>query len=138
MKAIQINVGRKSVVQCRPLLVVNFYSDRYLVFGTHFGNIFKMIYSTHPFFGQMLQRAYKQYVLECSVEYGVEKMPYSIAPKLKPSGSKKASAVLFSPLFNHLFIYLYGMDALGLSCLCDLGYQNIKKKNFMSNVTFRF
>uniref|UniRef100_A0A8C7J5U6 Integrin subunit alpha 5 n=1 Tax=Oncorhynchus kisutch TaxID=8019 RepID=A0A8C7J5U6_ONCKI len=36
-----------------------------------------------------LERAYKQYVLECSVEYGVEKMPYSIAPKLKPSGSKK-------------------------------------------------
>uniref|UniRef100_A0A8C8FV73 Integrin alpha-2 domain-containing protein n=1 Tax=Oncorhynchus tshawytscha TaxID=74940 RepID=A0A8C8FV73_ONCTS len=36
-----------------------------------------------------LERAYKQYVLECSVEYRVEKMPYSIAPKLKPSGSKK-------------------------------------------------
>ncbi|XP_032368904.1 integrin alpha-5 [Etheostoma spectabile] len=36
-----------------------------------------------------LERAYKQYVLECSIEYKVDRMPYSILPKLKPSGSKK-------------------------------------------------
>ncbi|XP_037347075.2 integrin alpha-5-like [Pungitius pungitius] len=36
-----------------------------------------------------IERAYKQYVLECSVHYKVERMPYSIPPKFKPSGSKK-------------------------------------------------
>ncbi|CAL8335859.1 unnamed protein product [Merluccius merluccius] len=35
------------------------------------------------------ERAYKQFILECSVKYRVEKMPYSITPKSKPSGSKK-------------------------------------------------
>ncbi|KAG7275901.1 LOW QUALITY PROTEIN: hypothetical protein CRUP_009590 [Coryphaenoides rupestris] len=34
---------------------------------------------------------YKQFVLECSVEYRVEKMPYSITPKSKPSGSQKVT-----------------------------------------------
>lgn len=37
------------------------------------------------------ERAYKPFVLECSVEYRVEKMPYSINPKSKPSGSKKVT-----------------------------------------------
>ncbi|KAI3370475.1 hypothetical protein L3Q82_025239, partial [Scortum barcoo] len=36
-----------------------------------------------------IERAYKQYVLECSVQYKVNRMPYSIPPKSKPSGSKK-------------------------------------------------
>ncbi|XP_056128990.1 integrin alpha-5-like isoform X2 [Lampris incognitus] len=36
-----------------------------------------------------MERAYKQYVLECSMLYKAEKMPYSITPKYKPSGSKK-------------------------------------------------
>ncbi|XP_051272173.1 integrin alpha-5 [Dicentrarchus labrax] len=36
-----------------------------------------------------IERAYKQYVLECSAHYKVDRMPYSIPPKFKPSGSKK-------------------------------------------------
>uniref|UniRef100_A0A6Q2WQE2 Integrin alpha-2 domain-containing protein n=1 Tax=Esox lucius TaxID=8010 RepID=A0A6Q2WQE2_ESOLU len=39
----------------------------------------------------------EQYVLECSVHYKVEKMPYTIAPKVKPSGSQK---VLTTVLWN--------------------------------------
>lgn len=35
------------------------------------------------------QRVYKQFVLECSVHYKVDKMPYSIPPTFKPSGSRK-------------------------------------------------
>uniref|UniRef100_A0A8C8EIW6 Integrin alpha-2 domain-containing protein n=1 Tax=Oncorhynchus tshawytscha TaxID=74940 RepID=A0A8C8EIW6_ONCTS len=41
-----------------------------------------------------IERAYKQYVLECSAQYRVKNMPYAIAPKLKPSGSTKVSPVL--------------------------------------------
>lgn len=48
------------------------------------------------------QRAYNQYVLECSVQYKVDKMPYSIPPKFKPSGSKK---VTFSVCFFLLDLY---------------------------------
>uniref|UniRef100_A0A8C7URD4 Integrin alpha-2 domain-containing protein n=1 Tax=Oncorhynchus mykiss TaxID=8022 RepID=A0A8C7URD4_ONCMY len=36
-----------------------------------------------------IERAYKQYVLECSAQYRVKNMPYAIGPKLKPSGSTK-------------------------------------------------
>nr|XP_033934775.1 integrin alpha-5-like [Pseudochaenichthys georgianus] len=36
-----------------------------------------------------IERVYKQFVLECSVHYKVDKMPYSIPPTFKPSGSKK-------------------------------------------------
>ncbi|XP_036958077.1 integrin alpha-5-like [Acanthopagrus latus] len=44
-----------------------------------------------------IERAYKQYVLECSVQYKVNRMPYSIPPKSKPSGSKKVvTAVLWN------------------------------------------
>uniref|UniRef100_A0A8D0A0P8 Integrin subunit alpha 5 n=1 Tax=Sander lucioperca TaxID=283035 RepID=A0A8D0A0P8_SANLU len=44
-----------------------------------------------------IERAYKQYVLECSIEYKVERMPYSIPPKFKPSGSKKVvTAVMWN------------------------------------------
>ncbi|XP_071350483.1 integrin alpha-5-like isoform X2 [Trachinotus anak] len=41
--------------------------------------------------------AYKQYVLECSVQYQVDRMPYSIPPKFKPLGSKKVvTAVMWN------------------------------------------
>ncbi|TDH14482.1 hypothetical protein EPR50_G00044530 [Perca flavescens] len=44
-----------------------------------------------------IERAYKQYVLECSIEYKVDRMPYSIPPKFKPSGSKKVvTAVMWN------------------------------------------
>uniref|UniRef100_A0AAV2LZC2 Integrin alpha-2 domain-containing protein n=1 Tax=Knipowitschia caucasica TaxID=637954 RepID=A0AAV2LZC2_KNICA len=36
-----------------------------------------------------MERAYKQYVLECLARYSVEKMPYAILPKHAPSGHKK-------------------------------------------------
>lgn len=49
----------------------------------------------------LLQRAYKQYVLECLAEYRVKKMPYAIQPKLFPSGNKKVFNV-FIKLFNLL------------------------------------
>ncbi|KAJ7999621.1 hypothetical protein DPEC_G00196300 [Dallia pectoralis] len=44
-----------------------------------------------------MERPNKQYVLECAVRYEVKKMPYAIAPKLKPSGSKK---ILTTVLWN--------------------------------------
>ncbi|XP_061901299.1 integrin alpha-5-like [Entelurus aequoreus] len=44
-----------------------------------------------------IERAYKQYLLECSVQFTVDKMPYSILPKSKPSGFKKVvTSVLWS------------------------------------------
>lgn len=36
-----------------------------------------------------VERAYKQYVLECQASYSVRKMPYTIPPKHFPSGRKK-------------------------------------------------
>ncbi|XP_008408444.1 integrin alpha-5-like [Poecilia reticulata] len=39
-----------------------------------------------------MERPYKQHILECSVQYEVNKMPYSIPPKFKSSGSKKVVA----------------------------------------------
>lgn len=36
-----------------------------------------------------MERAYKQYVVECLARYSVEKMPYAILPKHTPSGHKK-------------------------------------------------
>ncbi|XP_022601124.1 integrin alpha-5-like isoform X1 [Seriola dumerili] len=36
-----------------------------------------------------IEKAYKQYILECSIQYQVDRMPYSILPKFKPLGSKK-------------------------------------------------
>ncbi|KAM9859985.1 integrin alpha-5-like [Aulostomus maculatus] len=44
-----------------------------------------------------IERAYKQYILECSVQYEVDRMPYSIPPKFKPSGSQKVvTAVMWN------------------------------------------
>ncbi|XP_069571103.1 integrin alpha-5-like [Brachyistius frenatus] len=43
------------------------------------------------------ERSNKQYVLECSIQYEVDRMPYSIPPKFKPSGSKKVvTAVMWN------------------------------------------
>ncbi|XP_041801853.1 integrin alpha-5 [Chelmon rostratus] len=36
-----------------------------------------------------IERAYKQYVLECLARYSVKRMPYAILPKHSPSGHKK-------------------------------------------------
>ncbi|KAG9353499.1 hypothetical protein JZ751_018151, partial [Albula glossodonta] len=38
-----------------------------------------------------MERAYKQYVLECSAMYRVQRMPYAIIPKDTPYGARKAS-----------------------------------------------
>ncbi len=46
------------------------------------------------------QRAYKQYVLECSAEYKVNRMPYSIPPKFKSPGSKKVTPSGFYWIFT--------------------------------------
>ncbi|XP_051932920.1 integrin alpha-5-like isoform X3 [Hippocampus zosterae] len=44
-----------------------------------------------------LERAHRQFVLECSVHFTVDKMPYSILPKFKQSGFKKVvTAVLWN------------------------------------------
>ncbi|XP_061584148.1 integrin alpha-5-like [Cololabis saira] len=39
-----------------------------------------------------MERPYTEHVVECSVYYQVNTMPYSIPPKFKPSGSKKVVA----------------------------------------------
>nr|XP_020448817.1 integrin alpha-5-like isoform X1 [Monopterus albus] len=41
-----------------------------------------------------IEKPYRQYVLECSIQYKVDRMPYSIPPKFKPSGSKKVAAAV--------------------------------------------
>ncbi|XP_072238998.1 integrin alpha-5-like [Leuresthes tenuis] len=47
----------------------------------------------------------KHYVLECSVQYKVNSMPYSIPPKFKPSGSKKvAAAVMWNKPETHFWV----------------------------------
>ncbi|XP_077430217.1 integrin alpha-5-like [Vanacampus margaritifer] len=52
-----------------------------------------------------LERAHKQYVLECSVQFTVDKMPYSILPKSKQSGSKKvATSVLWNKADNLFYV----------------------------------
>ncbi|XP_075997303.1 integrin alpha-5-like [Genypterus blacodes] len=44
-----------------------------------------------------MERPYKQYVLECSVQFRVDSMPYSIPSKFTPSGSKKVvTAVMWN------------------------------------------
>ncbi|KAM4587789.1 integrin alpha-5-like [Odontesthes bonariensis] len=47
----------------------------------------------------------KHYILECSIQYNVNSMPYSIPPKFKPSGSKKvAAAVMWSKPETHFWV----------------------------------
>ncbi|KAM9813807.1 integrin alpha-5-like [Neosynchiropus ocellatus] len=44
-----------------------------------------------------MERFNKQYLLECAVRFKVEKMPYTILPKSKPSGTKKVvTAVMWN------------------------------------------
>uniref|UniRef100_A0A672GG91 Integrin subunit alpha 5 n=1 Tax=Salarias fasciatus TaxID=181472 RepID=A0A672GG91_SALFA len=55
-----------------------------------------------------MERAHKQYTLECFAQYKVEKMPYSIPPKFKPSGSKKVeTAVVWTKPDSHLSVPLW-------------------------------
>uniref|UniRef100_A0A672GGC8 Integrin subunit alpha 5 n=1 Tax=Salarias fasciatus TaxID=181472 RepID=A0A672GGC8_SALFA len=50
----------------------------------------------------------EQYTLECFAQYKVEKMPYSIPPKFKPSGSKKVeTAVVWTKPDSHLSVPLW-------------------------------
>uniref|UniRef100_A0A8C5GIC6 Integrin alpha-5-like n=1 Tax=Gouania willdenowi TaxID=441366 RepID=A0A8C5GIC6_GOUWI len=52
-----------------------------------------------------IERAYAQYILECSVHYKVDKMPYSIPPKFKPSGSKKVlTTLMWNKPDSHLWV----------------------------------
>uniref|UniRef100_A0A8C5N5N0 Integrin alpha-5-like n=1 Tax=Gouania willdenowi TaxID=441366 RepID=A0A8C5N5N0_GOUWI len=45
------------------------------------------------------------YILECSVHYKVDKMPYSIPPKFKPSGSKKVlTTLMWNKPDSHLWV----------------------------------
>ncbi|KAM9409781.1 integrin alpha-5-like isoform 2-T2 [Pholidichthys leucotaenia] len=49
-----------------------------------------------------MERPYKQYVLECSAQFQVNRMPYSVPPKFKPSGSKKVvTAVMWNKPDSH-------------------------------------
>ncbi|KAG7470326.1 integrin alpha-5-like [Solea senegalensis] len=73
-----------------------------------------------------MERAYKQYSLECSVQYEVVKMPYAIPPKFKALGSKKVvTAVMWNrtegPFFVPLWIIILAVVA-GLLLLTLLIY----------------
>ncbi|KAM9361473.1 integrin alpha-5-like [Symphorus nematophorus] len=70
-----------------------------------------------------IERAYKQYVLECSVQYKVDRMPYSIPPKFKPSGSKKVvttvmwnkpESLFYVPVWIIILAILAGLLLLAL------------------------
>ncbi|CAB1315481.1 unnamed protein product [Coregonus sp. 'balchen'] len=61
-----------------------------------------------------IERAYKQYVLECSVQYRVEKMPYAIPPKLKPMMWIKPDSQYTVPLWIIILAILAGLLLLAL------------------------
>nr|XP_020502996.1 integrin alpha-5-like [Labrus bergylta] len=70
-----------------------------------------------------IERAHKQYVLECSVQYNVDRMPYSIPPKSKPSGSKKVvtavvwnkpDSLFYVPVWIIILAVLAGLLLLAL------------------------
>ncbi|XP_034023302.1 integrin alpha-5-like [Thalassophryne amazonica] len=70
-----------------------------------------------------MERAHQQYVLECSLHYRVDLMPYSVPPKLKASGSKKVvTAVMWNkadglfsvPVWIIILAVLAGLLLLGL------------------------
>ncbi|KAE8297986.1 Integrin alpha-5 Fibronectin receptor subunit alpha Integrin alpha-F [Larimichthys crocea] len=70
-----------------------------------------------------IERAYKQYVLECSVQYKVDRMPYLIPPKFKPSGSKKVEmgvmwnkpdSLFYVPVWIIILAVLAGLLLLSL------------------------
>uniref|UniRef100_A0A672ZF33 Integrin subunit alpha 5 n=1 Tax=Sphaeramia orbicularis TaxID=375764 RepID=A0A672ZF33_9TELE len=51
-----------------------------------------------------IQRAHKQFIMECSVQYKARRMPYSIPPKSKPSASEKVSAAVIWGKPDGLFL----------------------------------
>uniref|UniRef100_A0A3P9JZX3 Integrin alpha-5 n=1 Tax=Oryzias latipes TaxID=8090 RepID=A0A3P9JZX3_ORYLA len=51
-----------------------------------------------------VERGHSQLKLECSAHYNVTKMPYSISPKFKPSGSKKVVATMMWSKPDSLFL----------------------------------
>ncbi|KAJ8404041.1 hypothetical protein AAFF_G00343910 [Aldrovandia affinis] len=70
-----------------------------------------------------MEREQKQYVLECSVKYSVQRMPYAIAPKDTPSGARKVvTSVVWSkpegqyavPLWIMILAILAGLLLLTL------------------------
>ncbi|XP_035245082.1 integrin alpha-5-like [Anguilla anguilla] len=70
-----------------------------------------------------MERAYKQYVLECSAAYRVWKLPYAIVPRDRPSGAKKVvTPVMWSkpegqysvPLWIIILAILAGLLLLAL------------------------
>uniref|UniRef100_A0A3Q4B637 Uncharacterized protein n=1 Tax=Mola mola TaxID=94237 RepID=A0A3Q4B637_MOLML len=70
-----------------------------------------------------IERAYKQYFLECSVQFTVDNMPYSISPKFKPSGSKtvvttvmwnKPDSLFLVPVWIIILAVLAGLLLLSL------------------------
>ncbi|KAF3689426.1 Integrin alpha-5 Fibronectin receptor subunit alpha Integrin alpha-F [Channa argus] len=70
-----------------------------------------------------MARRHKQYVLECSIQYKVDRMPYSIPPKFMPSGSKKVvtavvwnkpDSVLPVPVWIIILAVLAGLLLLSL------------------------
>uniref|UniRef100_A0A3P8VKK2 Integrin subunit alpha 5 n=1 Tax=Cynoglossus semilaevis TaxID=244447 RepID=A0A3P8VKK2_CYNSE len=70
-----------------------------------------------------MERAYKQYVLDCSVHYKVERMPYLIPPKYKAQGSKrvvtavmwnKRETLFFVPVWIIILAVLAGLLLLSL------------------------
>uniref|UniRef100_H3C601 Integrin subunit alpha 5 n=1 Tax=Tetraodon nigroviridis TaxID=99883 RepID=H3C601_TETNG len=70
-----------------------------------------------------MERPYKLYRLECSVHFAVDKMPYSIPPKFKSSGSRKVVAAVawkrtdslfFVPVWIIILAVLAGLLLLAL------------------------
>lgn len=70
-----------------------------------------------------IERAHKQYFLECTVHFQVDGMPYSIPPKVKPSGSKrvvmtltwnKQDSLFFVPVWIIILAVLAGLLLLAL------------------------
>lgn len=70
-----------------------------------------------------IERIYKQYLLECSVQYKAVKMPYSIPPLFTPSASKKVVAAVlwnkpdslyFVPVWIIILSVLVGLLLLSL------------------------
>ncbi|XP_057702075.1 integrin alpha-5-like isoform X1 [Corythoichthys intestinalis] len=70
-----------------------------------------------------LERAYKPYVLECSVQFSVNQMPYAIPPKSKQSGSKnvvtsvlwnKPDSLFYVPVWIIILAVLAGLLLLSL------------------------
>ncbi|KAG7243026.1 hypothetical protein INR49_016792 [Caranx melampygus] len=65
-----------------------------------------------------IEKAYKQYVLECSVHYKVDKMPYSIPPKFKPVVTavvwNKPDSLFLVPVWIIILAVLAGLLLLAL------------------------